>query len=146
MEKLKDKILKLYSEYTEFDAIISKKNKDLVDNKSNITEMAKGKSLEELEEILLHLYSDVMLYNANLKVVFVELITSVENYKEISEEELPEEVLKFYNNMKQFLPKRLFAIEKGEIVETEVGLLESQRKLLLEGDFFKNLKQQLSAT
>lgn len=145
MEKFKEKVIKLYSEYSEFEKIITAKNEQLLDNKKNIAEIVKGKSLEEMEEILLQLYSDIILYKAHSKTVFVEVMLSIETYLELGGGELPEEITKFYNAMKQFVPKRLFAIEKGEVVETEVGLLEEQRKLLLEGEYFQALKEKLSA-
>jgi hypothetical protein len=111
---------------------------------STIQELIKGKSAEELENVLVHVYVDTILYNKHLQIIFFRLITNIETYLEFSKEDLPKEILDFYNEMKTWSPKRIFVVEKGDLVETETGVLESARKEFLESDFFKGLMGQVS--
>ena len=46
--------------------------------------------------------------------------------------------------MKTWSPKKVFVLEKGELVETEVGVLDKARKDFLESDFFKSMLEQVS--
>jgi hypothetical protein len=46
--------------------------------------------------------------------------------------------------MKTWSPKKVFVLEKGELVETEVGVLDKARKDFLESDFFKGMLEQVA--
>ncbi len=142
MESLKNKILDLYSQYQEFEKIVKEKNKLISEKGNTIQELIKDKSLEELENLLVHVYVDTILYNKDLQILFFKLITNIETYLEFSKEDLPKDILDFYNNMKNWSPKRIFMIEKEDLVETETGTLAKARKEFLESDFFKGLVQQ----
>lgn len=144
MENLRNKILELFAEYVEFEKIVKDKNKLISDRGSTVQELVKGKSPEELEDVLVHIYVDTILYNKDLQMLFFKLIVSIEIYMEFSKEELPKEVLEFYNNMKNWAPKRVFVIEKNNLVETETGILDKARKEFLESDFFKGLLKEVS--
>ena len=52
----------------------------------------------------------------------------------------------FYSSMKNWAPKRIFMIEKGDLVETETGLLEEERAKFLESDFFKEILKKTQTT
>ena len=142
MENLKNKILGLFNEYQEFEKIVKEKNKAISEKGGNLQELLKGKSPEELEQILIHVYVDTILYNKDLQILFFKLITNIETYIEFSKEDLPQEVLDFYTNMKNWAPKRVFVIEKDDLVETEVGTLENARKEFIESEFFKSIIEQ----
>lgn len=144
MENLKNKIVELYSEYQIFEKIVKEKNKQISEKGTSIQELLKDKSPEEMESVLLHIYVDTILYNKDLQILFFRLITNIETYIEFSKEDLPTEILEFYNNMKTWSPKRVFMIEKEDLVETETGTLEKARKEFLESDFFKGLLQQVT--
>lgn len=144
MENLKDKIVELYSEYKDFEKIVKEKNKQISDKGNSIKDLVKDKSPEELENVLLHVYVDTILYNKDLQILFFKLITNIETYMEFSKEDLPSEISEFYNQMKTWSPKRVFMIEKDDLVETETGTLEKARKEFLESDFFKGLLQQVT--
>ena len=144
MENLKNKIVQLFNEYQEVEVIVKEKNKGISEKGSTIQELIKGKSAEELENVLVHVYVDTILYNKHLQIIFFRLITNIETYLEFSKEDLPKEILDFYNEMKTWSPKRIFVVEKGDLVETETGVLESARKEFLESDFFKGLMGQVS--
>ena len=135
MENLKNKIVQLFNEYQEVEVIVKEKNKGISEKGSTIQELIKGKSAEELENVLVHVYVDTILYNKHLQIIFFRLITNIETYLEFSKEDLPKEILDFYNEMKTWSPKRIFVVEKGDLVETETGVLESARKEFLESDF-----------
>lgn len=139
MEAIKTKVISLYSEYKEFESVVKKKNEELTENKANLKEVIQGKQIEELQEVLVHVYVDTILYNKDLQILFLKLINAIEMYNEFSKESLPEEILKFYSDMKTWAPKRVFVVEKGALVETESGLLEEERAKFLESDFFKDL-------
>lgn len=142
MEDLKNKIAELYSEYQEFEKIVKEKNKSISEKGSSVQDLVKDKSAEELEDVLLHIYVDTILYNKDLQILFFKLITNIETYIEFSKQPLSEDILDFYNNMKTWSPKRAFMIEKENLVEAETGTLDKARKEFLESDFFKNLLQQ----
>lgn len=144
MENLRNKIVELYSEYKEFEKIVKEKNKQISDKGNSIKDLVKDKSPEELENVLLHVYVDTILYNKDLQILFFKLITNIETYIEFSNEDLPSEISEFYNEMKTWSPKRVFMIEKDDLVETETGTLEKARKEFLESDFFKGLLQQVT--
>lgn len=144
MENLKNKIIQLFNEYKEVEVIVNEKNKLISEKGSTIQELIKNKSIEQLENVLVHVYVDTILYNKDLQILFFRLITNIETYLEFSKEDLPKKILDFYNEMKTWSPKRIFVIEKGELVETETGVLESSRKEFLESDFFKGLTGQVS--
>jgi hypothetical protein len=142
MENLRNKIVKLFNEYEEVEKIVKDKNKAISDRGTSIQDLIKDTSSEELENMLVHIYVDTILYNKDLQILFFKLITNIETYIEFSKEDLPKEVLEFYNNMKTWSPKRAFVVEKGDLVETETGVLENARKEFMESEFFKGLLQQ----
>jgi hypothetical protein len=142
MENLKNKIVKLFNEYEEAEKIVKSKNKAISDKGTSIQDLIKDSSSDELEDMLLHVYVDTILYNKDLQILFFKLITNIETYIEFSKEDLPKEVLEFYNSMKAWAPKRVFTIEKGDLIETEIGVLENARKEFMESDFFKGLLAQ----
>lgn len=139
MEAIKTKVISLYSEYKEFESVVKKKNEELTNNKANLKEVIQGKKVEELQEVLVHVYVDTILYNKDLQLLFLRLFNAIELYNEFSQDALPEEILKFYSELKNWAPKRVFVVEKGNLVETESGLLEEERTKFLESDFFKDL-------
>lgn len=145
MEALKQKVITLYTEYKEFESIVKVKNEELIKDKANLKDVVSGKSEDELQKILVHVYVDTILYNKDLQLMFLKLINSIETYIEFSSDSLPEEILKFYSDMKNWAPKRIFMIEKGELVETETGILEEERTKFLESDFFKDLLTKTQA-
>lgn len=143
MEKIKEKINSLYAEYKEFDTIVKEKNKEVTAKKATVKDMLEGKSVEEVQEVLIHLYVDTLLYNKDLQILFFKLVSNIETYLEFSTDDLEKEVSEFYNSMKVWSPKRIFMLEKGEIVETEVGVQEKARKEFLESDFFKGFLDKM---
>jgi hypothetical protein len=144
MENLKNKIVELFNEYQEIEVIVKEKNKAISEKGSTIQDLIKNKSVEELEGVLTHVYVDTILYNKDLQIIFFRLITNIETFIEFSKESLPKEILDFYNEMKTWSPKRIFMLEKGILVETETGVLESARKEFLESDFFKGITEQVT--
>jgi hypothetical protein len=145
MENLTSKAISLYAEYKEFETIVKKKNSDIANKSDNLKDLVVGKTPEELQDILTHVYVDTILYNKDLQIMFFKLITTVEMCIEFSKVELPEEVMNFYNEMKSWAPKKVFMIEKGDIVESEKGNLDSARKEFIESDFFKELLKKTTA-
>lgn len=143
MEKVKEKINSLYAEYKEFDAVVKEKNKAVTEKKNTVKEMVEGKSVEQVQDVLIHLYVDTLLYNKDLQILFFKLVSNIETYLEFSKEDLDKEVYDFYQEMKVWAPKRVFMLEKGEIVETEVGIQEKARKEFLESDFFKGFSEKM---
>lgn len=142
MKQLEEKIINLYNEYKEFDEVVKEKNKAIVDKKTSVKDILKDKSPEDVKDVLLHLYVDAILYNKDLQIMFFSLITNIETYLEFSKEALNEDITNFYNEMKTWAPKKVFVLEKGELVETEVGVLEKSRKDFVESDFFKGMLEQ----
>jgi hypothetical protein len=143
MDKLREKINSLYKEYKEFDTVVKEKNKEITNKKTTIKEMVENKSIEEVQEVLIHLYVDTLLYNKDLQILFFKLVCNIESYLEFSTDSLDKEVLDFYQSMKTWIPKRLFMLEKEEIVETEIGVLEKARKEFLQSDFFKEFLEKV---
>jgi hypothetical protein len=143
MEKIKEKINSLYAEYKEFDTIVKEKNKEVTDKKATVKDMLDGKSVEEVQEVLIHLYVDTLLYNKDLQILFFKLVSNIETYLEFSNDDLDKEVSEFYHSMKVWSPKRIFMLEKGNIIETEVGVQEKARKEFLESDFFKGFLDKM---
>ena len=138
---LKEKIESLYNEYVELDKIVKEKNQEVVKKKNSLKEG----SIEQLGDILSNMYVDSILQNKDLQILFAKLITAIDFHKELlAEEKLKEEIEKFYEEMRYWMPKRTFIVEKGELKETEEGLLAEERKKFLEGDYFKQLQQQLT--
>jgi hypothetical protein len=144
MKQLEEKIINLYNEYKEFDAVVKEKNKEITQKKTSVKDIVKDKSTDEVKDILLHIYVDAILYNKDLQIMFFRLVTNIETYLEFSKEPLNEEVTTFYNEMKTWSPKKVFVLEKGELVETEVGVLDKARKDFLESDFFKGMLEQVA--
>jgi hypothetical protein len=146
MEVIKQKVVDLYTEYKEFESIVKDKNEALSKDKGNLKDLVSGKNIEELEGILTHVYVDTILYNKDLQIMFLKLINSIEFYKEFFNEDLPEDVLTFYSSMRLWAPKRVFMIEKGELVETETGILNEERTKFLESEFFKEIMDKAQNT
>lgn len=144
INQLKQKIVDAYSEYSKVDAIVKQKNQAIVDKKTNLNK--EGKSIEELQDILVYTYVDTILYNKDLQLLFAKLIPLIDFYKEIESEELPKEIEGFYKDFRQWMPKRIFAVEKDDLVEAEEGILNTERQNFLNSDFFKGLQQQLNNT
>jgi hypothetical protein len=142
MEQLKNKIEILYNDYTSFEKVVKEKNRIVTEKQSSIKDLLEGKSAEDMENVLVHIYVDTILYNKDLQILFFKFITNIETYLEFSKEPLNEEITEFYNTMKTWSPKRVFVLEKGDLVETEPGTLENARKEFMESDFFKGLVQQ----
>lgn len=146
MESLKQKVVGLYTEYKEFESIVKVKNENLAKDKDNLKDVVSGKDIEELQKVLVHVYVDTILYNKDLQLMFLKLINSIELYQEFFSESLPEDVVTFYSSMKNWAPKRIFMIEKGDLVETETGLLEEERTKFLDSDFFKDILKKTQTT
>lgn len=146
MESIKQKVITLYAEYKEFESIVKVKNEALAKDKSNLKDVVSGKDIEELQKVLVHVYVDTILYNKDLQLMFLKLINTIEIYQEFFEDSLPEDLSTFYSTMKNWSPKRIFMIEKGELVETETGLLEEERAKFLESDFFKEILKKTQTT
>jgi hypothetical protein len=146
MELIKQKVIDLYTEYKEFESIVKAKNESLAKDKDNLKDVVSGKDIEELQKVLTHVYVDTILYNKDLQLMFLKVMNSIEMYQEFFEEALPEDLLAFYSSMKNWAPKRVFMIEKGELVETETGLLDEERAKFLESDFFKEILKKTQAT
>jgi hypothetical protein len=144
MKQLEEKIISLYNEYKEFDTVVKEKNKEITQKKGSVKDIVKDKSTDEVKDVLLHIYVDAILYNKDLQIMFFRLVTNIETYLEFSKEPLNEEITNFYNEMKTWSPKKVFVLEKGELVETEVGVLEKARKDFLESDFFKGMLEQVT--
>lgn len=142
MEQLKSKIEILYNDYTSFEKVVKEKNRIVTEKQNSIKELLDGKSPEDMENVLVHIYVDTILYNKDLQILFFKLIINIETYLEFSKEPLTEEIIEFYNTMKTWSPKKVFVLEKGNLVETEPGTLEKARKEFMESDFFKGLVQQ----
>jgi hypothetical protein len=142
MELLKDKVASLYVEYKEFEKVVKAKNEALYKDKSSLKEVVEGKTVEELQQVLVHTYVDTILYNKDLQILFFKLIVSIETYLEVVGQGLQEDIQTFYSEMKNWAPKRVFVIEKGELVETEPGTLEEERAKFLESDFFKQMLEK----
>lgn len=143
MEKLKNKILDLLTEYEKLEAIVSGKNKEIETKRENLQELIKNSELDEIEKVLTYIYADTILYNTDLQMAFIRLIYNIETYKEISEENLPENIQVFYNKMKNWAPKRTFMVEKEDLVETEIGILEKKRLEFLNSDYYKSFKENI---
>lgn len=139
---LKEKIVGLYADYKELDSIVKAKNKEIANLNTSAKDLIDGKSIEDTQKILTHMYVDTVLYNKDLQICFFTLVNNIETYNELSEKALPEEILEFYGTMKTWVPRRMFMIEKGDLVETETGLLESERAKFLESDFFKQILEK----
>lgn len=146
MELIKQKVVDLYVEYKEFEKIVKEKNESLSKDKDNLKDIISGKDIDEVQKILVHVYVDTILYNKDLQLMFLKLINSIESYQEFFSESLPEEVIKFYSDMKNWAPKRVFMLEKGNLVETETGLLEEERAKFLASDFFNEILKKTQAT
>jgi hypothetical protein len=144
MKQLEEKIITLYNEYKEFDAVVKEKNKEITQKKTSVKDIVKDKSVDEVKDVLLHIYVDAILYNKDLQIMFFRLVTNIETYLEFSKEPLNEEITNFYNEMKTWSPKKVFVLEKGDLVETEVGVLDKARKDFLESDFFKGMLEQVT--
>jgi hypothetical protein len=142
MELLKDKVASLYVEYKEFEKVVKAKNEALYKDKANLKEVVEGKTVEELQQVLVHTYVDTILYNKDLQILFFKLIVSIETFLEVVGQGLQEDIQNFYSEMKNWAPKRVFVIEKGELVETEPGTLEEERAKFLESDFFKQMLEK----
>jgi hypothetical protein len=146
MESIKQKVVYLYTEYKEFESIVKAKNENLAKDKDNLKDVVSGKDIEELQKVLVHVYVDTILYNKDLQLMFLKLINSIELYQEFFSDSLPEDIVTFYSSMKNWAPKRIFMIEKGDLVETETGLLDEERAKFLESDFFKEILKKTETT
>lgn len=144
MKQLEEKIISLYNEYKEFDKVVKEKNEEVTKKKTSVKDIIKDKPLEEVKDVLLYIYVDAILSNKDLQIMFFRLVTNIETYLEFSKEPLNEEITNFYNEMKTWAPKKVFVLEKGELVETEVGVLDKARKEFLESDFFKGMLEQVT--
>lgn len=140
-EKLQEIILGLYREYEELDGLVKTKNQEITNNKNNLREVLKDKTPEELQQVLVHIYVDTILYNKDLQQLYLTLYLNIDTYLQVSDVNLPEHIMNFYKDAKFFVPKRVFKVEKGEIIETEVGKLEEARKMFLESEDFKKFRE-----
>jgi hypothetical protein len=143
MKQLKDKITELYTEFIEFEKLVKIKNEEITNLKGGIKSLAAGKDIEALKDIVLTTYVDTILYNKDLQVLYLKLINAIEIYIEFSIEPLPKEIENYYDSMKGWAPKRDFKIEKGTIVEVELGKLEKAREDFLKGDFYQNILNKI---
>jgi hypothetical protein len=113
MKQLEEKIIGLYNEYKEFDAVVKAKNEEVTNKKTSVKDIIKDKPLEEVKDTLLYIYVDAILSNKDLQIMFFRLVTNIETYLEFSKEPLNEEITSFYNEMKTWSPKKVFVLEKG---------------------------------
>lgn len=100
------------------------------------------KSIEEVKEKVLNNKVDIMLYNIEASYLFSEIMFSIMFLKSFTVIE-SEIINKFIEENKEKIYKRRFHLEKGEIVENEVGFLEKQRAKVLESEDFKKTVEML---
>lgn len=100
------------------------------------------KSIEEVKEKVLNNKVDIMLYNIEASYLFSEIMFSIMFLKSFTVIE-SEIINKFIEENKEKIYKRRFHLEKGEIVENEVGFLEKQRAKVLESEEFKKTVEML---
>ena len=95
MRQFSDYIETLFKEYTEVDSIVQAKNKFIKDKQADLKNSIQGKSIDELEDLLIHTYVDTTLYNKDLQILFVRLICNIDTYKSLYSE-LYRKILKHF--------------------------------------------------
>lgn len=141
-DKLKEQVELNFKAYFDVNKIVVEKNKLIQNKQTDLKTSLEGKSLEDMQDILVYTYVDTILYNKELQFLFVKAINTIEIFKQVSDEKLSDEIENFYKEMKQWMPKRMFAVEKDDLVEVETGILEKERKAFLEGDFFQRILEK----
>jgi hypothetical protein len=124
MELLKDKVASLYVEYKEFEKVVKAKNEALYKDKANLKEVVEGKTVEELQQVLVHTYVDTILYNKDLQILFFKLIVSIETFLEVVGQGLQEDIQNFYKNKGLELKKE----DMSEIFKT-IKILADEKVL-----------------
>lgn len=140
---LKEKVISLYNDYINFDTILKETNKELQSKEKIFEKVVKGENIEENAEELMNFYKDNILKNSQLRMNFENLMFLISVYAE-TETDLPEDIVKFYNDYLPYKAKIMFQVEKGEISPTDLEVLEAQRKQLDNIPLIKLLKEQAS--
>ncbi len=142
-QQFKEQVEHIFKEYAEINSIVQEKNKLIANKQGDLKKSLEGKSIDELQTVLTHTYVDTLLYNKELQFLFVKVVNAIEMYKSLVSEPLADEIEEFYKSMRQWMPKRMFTVEKDELVEVEKGLLDKERKNFLEGEFFQRILSQV---
>lgn len=133
---LKNRIVKLYEDFTELTGISRTKDKELTSYKKNF---GKSMDIEKSVEEFSNLVSDFTLITRDCQLIFTELIILIRLYKDLNFNDMPKEVLEFYGKNEIHFPKTLFVVKEGGIVEKEEGSLQAERDKFLKSDYLKNL-------
>jgi hypothetical protein len=126
---IKDKLISAFDKYTEFDEIVKKKNEEIKDRNANVEAMVSSLEDEGGMENLKNKYKDSLLYNAQLRMSFENLMYLISLCFELGVE-IPEDIKKFYDTSLNFKSKPIFAVEKQELVTIDQEVLDNCRKEL----------------
>lgn len=126
---IKEKLVDSYNRYLEFDTIVKKKNEEIKDREANTKLMVSSLDDENGMENLKNKYKDSLLYNAQLRMSFENLMYLISTCFELGVE-IPEDISKFYNDSLNFKSKPIFAVEKQELIAVDQEVLENCRKEL----------------
>lgn len=122
MSRLKTQIEEYYNEYKKFEVLTESAVEKFKAVKSNFKDLSE-ESVEKTTNIMI----DVQLTMAQSRMMFETLMNYIKLYLEVAEEELTEEMKTFYEKSKPFKSKKLFAIEKDQLIPTDEKLLEEAR-------------------
>lgn len=137
-EILRNKILLNFKNFSDLEEIIEEKKNDLQKEKEEL-KSGKVDNLEEKVNFFQDFYVNYTLLVNDSRVIFTRLFFMIDLYKEMNYNDLPENVVEFYNKNRIFVPKETFFIKNGKVAEIEEGSLQKERENFLNSDFFKTL-------
>jgi hypothetical protein len=137
-EILKNRILKGYQNFLDLEKIIKEKNTEITQVKEKISSENLS-TIEEKADLYKSIYIDFTFLINDSKINFSRLFFDTDLYKELGFDDLPPEIVEFYNKNRFFAPKEIFIIKDGVAIEREEGILSIEREKFMNSDFFTSL-------
>jgi hypothetical protein len=119
-----DKIIKDYNEYQAFEKIAEEKIKES-QNREQLKDLTDDAIEEQANKIL-----DSVLVSSDSRLRFENLMYLIQIYIEIGGEKIPKEIEEYFNKSLRFKAKKMFVLEKNNLIPTDKELLENARNQL----------------
>lgn len=135
---LKNRILEGYQNFLDLEKIIKEKNVEITQVKEKMTTDGLS-NIEEKADLYKNIYIDFTFLINDSKINFNRLFFNIDLYKELGYDDLPAEIVEFYNTNRFFVPKEIFMIKDGKAIEREEGTLKNEREKFMNSEFFTSL-------
>ena len=143
----KDRIIDMFTEMKTYGELLMKKNE--VRNQQ-IPELRKtfekNKDAEEIKQFAFDGYFLAGYENLDLQIMQAKFVNSMEFYLiDGSQEDFSKEINDAFDYIKRTVPKRMFFVKDGELVEAVAGSVEAKKQQFVEKNLYERVENDVKA-